>query len=661
MYLITGATGFVGKHLIDALVEREGTIYCLVRPGSRARFDAMVAARWPAARDRFQVVEGDIQQARCGVSDAKVGELRSKVSHVVHLAALYDMRADADASERANVQGTRHACALAEALDARLDYVSSIAVAGNYKGYFREDMFDEGQTFSHPYLQTKFLAERVVRTECKAPYRIYRPGIVIGSSKTGEADKVDGVYYAFKSIQRLRHLLPEWTPLLGFEGSELPIVPVDFVARAMDVLMHADGLDGQAFHLVDPHPKTFGDAMNVFCEAAHAPQGTIRLDPRVLRLVPTGLTSLLGNMPAVKSARRELLDELGVPEAALRYVNWRASFDSRDTEHALRGSGVECPRLEDYAWRVWDYWERHLDPDLYKVHTLRARVEGKVVMVTGASSGIGKALARKLGDAGATVLLVARGRDKLEEVHQAILAAGGRAEICPCDLSSAEDCARLVEETLSAHEGLDILVNNAGRSIRRGVRDSYDRFHDFERTMALNYFGSLRLILGFLPSMCSRKTGHIVNVSSIGVQTNAPRFSAYVASKSALDAFSRCIASEVIGRGVHISTVYMPLVRTPMIAPTKIYDAFPTITPDQAADMVIDGILTRRKRVATRLGIFGEVSYALAPRIVDRVLHTGYRLMPDSAKKKGPGGTEEPPRPSMEAIAFAHVLKGVHW
>jgi short-subunit dehydrogenase len=176
--------------------------------------------------------------------------------------------------------------------------------------------------------------------------------------------------------------------------------------------------------------------------------------------------------------------------------------------------------------------------------------------------------------------------------------------------------------------------------------------------MSLNYFGSLKLILGLLPAMRERKGGQIVNISSIGVQTNAPRFSAYVASKAALDAFSRSIASEVVADGVCITTVYMPLVRTPMIAPTKIYEAVPTRSPDEAVDMIVDGIVNRKKRVATRLGVFGEVSYALAPKLIDRVLNTGFRLFPDSPKK-GDKGEQRPPGP--EAVAFAHIMHGIHW
>jgi short-subunit dehydrogenase len=289
-------------------------------------------------------------------------------------------------------------------------------------------------------------------------------------------------------------------------------------------------------------------------------------------------------------------------------------------------------------------------------------VADKVVMITGASSGIGKAAAIKVAEAGGTALLVARTPEKLEETKSEIEEAGGTAFIHRCDLSDPEDIDRMALEVLEQHGKVDILVNNAGRSIRRSVKLSYDRYHDYTRTVQLNYLGSVKLILALLPSMVEQKGGHIINISSIGVQTNTPRFSAYVASKAALDAFSRCIASEVIEDKVSITTIHMPLVRTPMIAPTKMYDAFPTITPEEAAEMITDAMISKPKKVATRLGNFGELLYNVAPKASDVILNTAYKLFPDSSAAKGKkdGGSEEK-GPSTEGVAFAHLMKGVHW
>ncbi|HXR60834.1 MAG TPA: SDR family NAD(P)-dependent oxidoreductase, partial [Solirubrobacterales bacterium] len=342
-------------------------------------------------------------------------------------------------------------------------------------------------------------------------------------------------------------------------------------------------------------------------------------------------------------------------------VDYPTQFDSAKTRKALKGSGIEVPALESYAARVWDYWERNLDPDLFKDRSLSAAVRGKIVMITGASSGIGKATAVKVADAGATVLLVARSLDKLEETKDEIVAGGGAAHIHQCDLADIEDIERMAEEVLAYHGHVDILVNNAGRSIRRSIALSYDRYHDFERTIQLNYLGSVRLILALLPAMRGRKHGHIINISSIGTQTNPPRFSAYVASKAALDAFSRVIASEVVDDNVHITTIHMPLVRTPMIAPTRMYDMFPAITPEEAAEMIAKAMIRRPKKVATRLGTFGELMYAVAPKASDSILNTAYKLFPDSQAAKGKKEEARDKAPSTEAVAFAHLMKGVHW
>jgi NAD(P)-dependent dehydrogenase (short-subunit alcohol dehydrogenase family) len=284
---------------------------------------------------------------------------------------------------------------------------------------------------------------------------------------------------------------------------------------------------------------------------------------------------------------------------------------------------------------------------------------GRTVLVTGASSGIGEATAYAAARRGAHVLLLARRADELERVRARIVADGGRATTYACDLTDLDAVDAVAAEVLAAHGRVDYLVNNAGRSIRRSIGNSYDRFHDYQRTMQLNYFGALKLIMGFLPGMRERKTGHIINVSSIGAQTNTPRFSAYVASKSALDAFSRSIASEIVDDGVKITTVYMPLVRTPMIAPTGIYDAFPTASPDEAADLITRAMIYKPKKIATRLGTFGEVLYALAPKSVDVILNQAYKLFPESSAAKGE--KREDAKVSTEGVAFAHLMRGVHW
>jgi NAD(P)-dependent dehydrogenase (short-subunit alcohol dehydrogenase family) len=561
---------------------------------------------------------------------------------------------------------------LAEAIEARrFHMVSSIAAAGLYKGTFNEDMFDEAEKVdNHPYFQTKHESEAVVREECEVPWRVYRPGIVVGHSETGEIDKIDGPYYFFKVLQRARNLLPQWIPGVGIEGGKINLVPVDFVVKAMDHIAHLDGLDGQAFHLTDPKPMSAGQVINTFAKAAHAPEAALRIDSKMFEFIPKQVRMGLTTLPPVKRFTDQVLADFGIPRSVLVYINYPTDFDSTKTQEALEGTGISVPPLPSYAERLWDYWERNLDPDLFKDRSLSGAIGGKVVLITGASSGIGKAAAVKCAAAGAEVLLVARTPEKLEETKAEIEEAGGTAHIHKCDLSDLDDVERMAAEVIERHGRVDVLVNNAGRSIRRSVELSYDRFHDFQRTMQLNYFGSLRLILSLLPAMRKRskgrKGGHIINVSSIGVQTHTPRFSAYVASKAALDAWSRCVASEMIDDGVHITTIYMPLVRTPMIAPTKMYDAFPTISPDEAAEMITKAMITKPKKVATRLGNFGEVLYNVAPKASDAILNTAYKLFPDSKaaqgkERKEDGKPSKDEELSSEGVAFAYLMRGVHW
>jgi NAD(P)-dependent dehydrogenase (short-subunit alcohol dehydrogenase family) len=343
----------------------------------------------------------------------------------------------------------------------------------------------------------------------------------------------------------------------------------------------------------------------------------------------------------------------------MKFVNYPTGFDNRETEKALKGSGIILPRLDDYAWRLWDYWERHLDPELFIDRSLRGHVRGKIVVVTGASSGIGHAVAVMMARAGARVMLVARGEEKLAESLDEITTAGGKAWTYACDVSDLDACDSLIDRIIEEHGAIDILVNNAGRSIRRSISLSYDRFHDFERTMQLNYFGSLRLIMRVLPAMSARNSGQVINISSIGVLSNSPRFSAYVASKAALDAFSRCASSEYSDTGIAFTTINMPLVRTPMIAPTKMYDNVPTITSDEAAEFIRQAVIYRPQRIATRLGIFAQTLHAVAPKIAEIVMNSAFKMFPDSSAAKGVSEDQE--QASQEQIAFASLMRGIHW
>jgi NAD(P)-dependent dehydrogenase (short-subunit alcohol dehydrogenase family) len=668
-YFVTGATGFIGRFLVQELIDhRQGEIFALCREGSLGRLEALIE-EWDT--DRVVPVIGDLGEPDLGVNPAWIQEHAGSLDHFFHLAAIYDMTASDALNETMNVGGTRNALALAGKLDvAHFHHVSSVAVAGDHHGVFDETMFDQGQALPSPYHRTKFESERIVREECPVPWRVYRPAVVVGHSETGEMDKVDGPYYYFPVFKRLRDTMPGWMPLPGVDLGDTNVVPVDYVAKAMDHIAHKPDLDGEAFHLVNPEPISTVDLVNILASAARAPRFAVPVDRRMTAKLPTAMLphalrpgTLFGaalRTAPVHLALEQTIGRLGIPPEVLGHVSFPSTFASRTTEKALAGSGISVPDLESYASTLWSYWEEMMDDSITKNSAAVRALANKYVVITGASSGIGLATAVQVAKLGATPILVARGQQKLEATKRLIERLGGTAHAYPCDLSDLDAIDALTKELLQDFDHIDYVVNNAGRSIRRSLKLSEDRFHDFERTMQLNYFGAIRLVMGILPRMREQQFGHVVNVSSIGVLTNPPRFSAYVASKAALDAWSNVVSSELVGDGVSFTSIHMPLVRTPMIAPTKMYDRFPAITPAQAAGKVIQAMVDRPHEINTKTGNLGALAHTLAPQLSFRVLHLAYQVFPDSSAARGESSEGRAERVSAQKM-LSQALKGIHW
>jgi thioester reductase-like protein len=663
-YFVTGATGFIGRFLVQSLLQRgKGTVYVLVRPKSVAKLEDLYDFWGKDSRKRIVVIKGDLGQKGLGLGKADLTRLKGKVRHFYHLGAVYDIEASAESLRRANVTGTSGALSVAEAIRAGcFHHVSSIAVAGLYPGTFTEDMFEEAEELEHPYHRTKHDAEALVRAQAAVPFRIYRPGVVVGHSQTGYIDKIDGPYYFFKALQKLRESWPRWLPLVGVEGGYINIVPADYVVAALVHLSHLPKLDGRCFHLTDPNPQRVGEVLNVFARAAHAPEMALRVDAKVFAMLPEAVSESIDRSRPLQNVFNQILRDLQVPRSVLKFANNPTRFDATDARKLLDKARIRVPKLEDYAWRLWDYWERHLDPDLSIDRSLRGAVKGKIVVITGGSSGIGEAAALRIAEAGGKVLIVARDPEKLAEVQSKIGARGGFVKTYSCDITDLAANDQLARDIVAEFGHVDVLINNAGRSIRRSLSLSYDRFHDFERTMQLNYFANVRLTMNLLPSMTARKAGHVINVSSIGVLTNAPRFSAYVASKAALESFARCAAAEFHDENVHFTIINMPLVRTPMIAPTRIYDEMPTIiSPEEAADMIADAIIRKPQRIATRLGLAAEIMHLMMPKMSEVVMNSAFRMFPDSAAAQVGKESGEQRPPTREAMLFATLMRGVHW
>ena len=630
-YVVTGGTGFIGRRVVDRLLETraDAQVWVLVRRQSLGRFERL-AADWG---ERAKPLVAGLPEL--DLSDETLAEL-GRVDHVVHCAAVYDITA-AEAEQRAvNVEGTRAVIELARRLDATLHHVSSIAVAGDFPGEYTEDDFDVGQQLPTPYHRTKFEAEQLVRSAPGLRYRIYRPAVVVGDSRTGEMDKIDGPYYFFGVLSALA-VLPKLTPILLPDTGRTNIVPVDYVVDALVALMHAEGRDGQAFHLTAPKTVGLRGIYRGVAKAAGLPtaRGSLPGSVAAPLLKARGRARLLRDMAAT---------QLGIPAEVFDLVDLKPAFVSDKTREALAGTGIEVPEFASYAPRLWRYWAEHLDPD-------RARrsdpLRGRHVIITGASSGIGRAAAIAVAERGATVFALARNADALDQLVAEIRAGGGDAHAFTCDVTDSTSVEHTIKDILGRFDHVDYLVNNAGRSIRRSVVNSTDRLHDYERVMAVNYFGAVRMVLALLPHWRERRFGHVVNVSSAGVQARNPKYSSYLPTKAALDAFADVVGSETLSDHITFTNIHMPLVRTPMIAPSHRLNPVPAISPEHAAAMVVRGLVDKPARIDTPLGTLAEAGNYFAPRTSRRILHQLYLGYPDSAAARGL--TTEPPAPTTPA------------
>ncbi|MCT7658057.1 SDR family oxidoreductase [Mycobacterium deserti] len=663
-YVVTGGTGFIGRRVVSKLLARDDAaeVWILVRRSSLGEFERLAQAWGPRAK----LLVGDLTAPGLGLTDNTVEEIGA-VDHVVHCAAIYDVTAPEDEQRAANVEGTRAVIDLARRCDATLHHVSSIAVAGTYRGEYTEDDFDVAQELPTPYHQTKFEAEQLVRSAPGLRFRVYRPAVVVGDSRTGEMDKVDGPYYFFGILATLARL-PRVTPMMLPDSGRTNIVPVDFVVEAVVHIMHLDGRDGQTFHLTSPKTIGLRGIYRGVAPAAGLPPlvGSLPKATAASLLRATGRTKILRNMAAT---------QLGIPAEILDVVELRPTFSADNTAEALRDTGITLPEFKSYAPRLWTYWAEHLDPDRARRDDPAGPLVGKHVIITGASSGIGRASAIAVAERGATVFALARNAAALDDLIAEIRRAGGDAHAFTCDVTDSTSVEHTVKDILGRFDHVDYLVNNASRSIRRSVISSTDRLHDYERVMAVNYFGAVRMVLALLPHWHERRFGHVVNVSSAGVQASSPKYSAYIPSKAALDAFADVVGTETLSDHITFTTIHMPLVKTPMIAPSKRLNPIPPISAEQAAAMVVRGLVEKPARIDTPVGTLADFGTYVTPKLSRRVLHQLYLGYPDSAAARGvtppPATPSRRPRRPARAVPSlrvprpvkraARLVPGVHW
>jgi thioester reductase-like protein/short-subunit dehydrogenase len=669
-YVVTGGTGFIGRRVVSRLLETrpDAQVWVLVRRQSLGRFEHL-AAEWGG---RAKPLVGELPEL--ALTDQTLAEL-GNIDHVVHCAAIYDITAGEAEQRAANVEGTRAVIDLARRQEATLHHVSSIAVAGDFAGEYTENDFDVGQQLPTAYHQTKFEAESLVRSTRGLRYRVYRPAVVVGDSRTGEMDKIDGPYYFFGVLAKLA-VLPSLTPILLPDTGRTNLVPVDYVVKALVALMHAEGTDswdGRTFHLTAPKTIGLRGIYRGVAKAAGLPpaRGSLPRSVAAPVLKVRGRAKVLRNMAAA---------QLGIPAEVFDLVNLKPTFVSDETRKVLQDNGVsEVPEFASYAPKLWRYWAEHLDPDRARRDDPKRPLQGRNVIITGASSGIGRASAIAVAERGATVFALARNAGALDQLVAEIRANGGQAHAFTCDVTDSTSVEHTVKDILGRFDHVDYLVNNAGRSIRRSVANSTDRLHDYERVMAVNYFGAVRMVLALLPHWRERRFGHVVNVSSAGVLARNPQYSSYLPTKAALDAFADVVASETLSDHITFTNIHMPLVRTPMIAPSHRLNPGPAISPERAAAMVVRGLVEKPVRIDTPVGTLAEAGYYLAPRTSRRILHQLFLGYPDSAAARGipsdPVTAAPPkrkPKRPVRAVApgirtprpikrLMRFVPGVHW
>jgi len=656
--LVTGGNGFLGKYLVDRLIDQGYQLTLLLRNPQLER-NIKLVDRWNSKIERanngagLRLWCGDMTQPNLGL---QTGQTLANFESIYHLAAIYDLDADSAAVLATNVGGTDFLLnkMAQDGFSGILHFVSSIAVAGGYQGEFSEAMFDEGQAFPHTYHKSKYQSEALVRqwreTQSDFDIRIYRPSAIVGHSETGEIDKIDGPYYLFVLVSAIKRWLPQWAPLVvpKLRGT-LDTVPVDYVANALVAIsqLKPDQISYEqfCFHLTDPNSPGLLRTFKHILRSADGPK--IRLavplgfgqrdrkgeKKKVSTSGLSGVLAMANQLQGVRSMQRGLLNRLGIPDSVFNAMMPGVRFSAQATLALLEKQNIRPPAFKTYVDGLWDYYNRHLDPAKNRDLQSESAFAGKTVLITGGSSGIGLASAKRALEYGANVILVARDEGKLalslEQLSPVATEQNVFLDAVSCDLSDPQDCDDLIVKVHEKYGHVDILFNNAGRSIRRSINLSHDRFHDLERTMQLNYFGAARLMLGLLPSMVASGGGHILHSSTMGTMAPTPRFGPYLASKCALDALMDSTAAEYANRNIFLTSIKYPLVKTAMIAPTSDYDDAPAASPEFAAQMFVDAVVDKPRKQIPGVGMVMGAVTLFAPSLITQLYNYGFQIWPD--------------------------------
>jgi thioester reductase-like protein/NADP-dependent 3-hydroxy acid dehydrogenase YdfG len=628
IYFVTGGTGQIGRFLIPRLLERGGTVYLLVSATALGEF-ARLRIAWGASDAQLVPVVGDLTRMRLGVSQQMQGKLKHKLDHFFHLATRFDIGADGEAQAKSNVDVVRRALGLAESLHAGCFHLlSSTAAAGRYSGTFSEQMFGEAQKLENPYYANYHYAERLVRNVTRIPWRIYRPGIIVGNSDDGRVTEANGLYYFFEALRSLGEALPPWERGVIADGGHLNLVPADYVGEALDHLAHLKKRNGECFMLTHPLGTSAGQVMQLLVRLAGGPGLAV-----VPQRLPYWLVALRPGAPGYGLIER-FLAPFSVPVEALALVTSPTRFDGSTTQVLLEQGDIHCPDFEDYAEELWRYWQDKVS-DPAKRGALLARVvdgvrgrrnptalsravKGRIVVVAGATGKLGRECALQLGEAGAVVIIVGSGKRRLQTLVERFVRIGvSPPPVYTGDVTDPVACASVVQRVLRDYGHVDVLLN-CDKQAGSGTDRARASGTEGESQLAASH-----LVSGFSPSMVARRQGHIVNVVAGGVLDSAALHDpsallslvSTAASIAAKDVFSALLSAQLASCGVRYSHVALPALRQPADSSRRWVDDLLSITPDAAAQRVLKTLADQPTGMFRALGLTGSVVQGLAPEL----------------------------------------------
>jgi short-subunit dehydrogenase/thioester reductase-like protein len=615
-YVITGASGFLGRQLLASLANENSHSRIFALIGCSKADDLRDWLRRNKTDTRnVTILTSNLEEQDCGLATEAFADLEPDNIHVYHCAAHYDLADDdSDKCMAANVAGTTNAIALAQRLNARsFNHMSTIAVAGVYHGVWTEAHFSEAGTWRNNYGRTKHMAEALVRNAPFPIVNIFRLGVLVGDSQTGQNFKSDGIYGFFPALEGLLNHLPSGTPLPSFGWGYIPICPVDHAAASVSALAATAEPGLNVFHLFEDEVLRVDDILQALIGAAD----------RDHAVFPTGLSHLAGQynvlarhdrvLRQLKEEVFDVLRDFDIPVELLGEINHATQFTNATTSRRLQYLGIPSPRFRDYAPYIWRSWQAQ--------RTIEAKTraatcfENTNVLLTGGTSGIGSKIAQKLYVRNANIVVFSRNHDAFSKLQDRLgKPPPNRLRFVACDLMDDTSISDALTRLDADGWTPDIFIHAAGISIARNFLKMSEDIEETKRLTQVNFLSAAAIIRKILPGMVQSGRGHIVSLSSISCQMDIAEFASYSASKSALDQLMTALRAELLGKGIRFSTLHLPLVRTPMTRRNIRLRDVPMLSDEAAAARVIDAVVQQRFRTSEPFGLFLAVLKQLFPK-----------------------------------------------